>query len=273
MKHNKKRNTAFLYECLIKELTKSIITNNQLKKQQIINMIKENFKLGSFLKQDLEIYQSILENKKMTKEFAQRFLFETKRDFERIDRKHVFNEQTNLINKINKILSKSAFSNFIPNYKNLASIGQYLNSDLKAQSRILVENRIVSLLVAKKSKEGGLAHIDNLTYKTFVNKFNESYQYSLSKNQKDLLMNYIVSFSDNGLGLKSFLNEEISRLKSELHRCTKKQKIVENDGFLAKTKLVLEQLDGYSKEAITYKVVKEVFYIQNLISEINQNAS
>ena len=270
MKHNKKRNTAFLYECLLKELTKSIVRNDKQRKQQIIKIIKEGFKKGSALKRDLEIYQSLLECKKMSKEFAQRFLVETKKDFEQIDRKRVFNEQTNLINKINKHLSKSAFSNFVPNYKDIASIGQYLTSGLKAKNRILVENRIVGLLTSSKEKTSEMAHIDNLTYKTFVNKFNESYGNSLRKEQKDLLMNYIVSFSDNGLGLKSFLNEEISRLKKEIDKCTKSQEILQNEAFLAKTKRVLQQLQEYSRKPITEGVVREIFYIQDLVAEVNK---
>ena len=38
MKHNKKRNTAFLYESLIKELTKSLVNKDEEKKQQIIKL-------------------------------------------------------------------------------------------------------------------------------------------------------------------------------------------------------------------------------------------
>ena len=273
MKHNKKRNTAFLYECLIKELTKSIIKKDNTRKQKIIEIITLNFKQGSALKQDLDVYQSFLENKKMTKDFAKRFLFESKKDFESIDRRKVFNEQTSLINQINKNLSKNAFSNFIPNYKDLASIGQYLSSGLKAKNRILVENRIISILSSEKEKIQEMSHIDNLTYKTFVNKFNDTYDGSLLKEQKDLLMNYIVSFSDNGLGLKSFLNEEISRLRDELYECTKIEKIAKNESFLAKTEQVLSQLNEYSKKPITINIVKDIFYIQDLISEINKNGS
>jgi hypothetical protein len=81
MKHNKKRNTAFLYECLVKELTKSIVRNETDNKDQIIKIVKECFHKGSPLKQDLEVYYSILESKKMSKEFAHRFLAETKKDF------------------------------------------------------------------------------------------------------------------------------------------------------------------------------------------------
>ena len=61
MKHNKKRNTAFLYECLVKELTKAIVRNDSDLKSKITEVIKENFKKGTILKKDLDIYNSLLE--------------------------------------------------------------------------------------------------------------------------------------------------------------------------------------------------------------------
>mgnify|MGYP003660193484 CR=1 FL=1 len=94
MKHNKKRNTAFLYECLIKELTKAIVRKDSDRKNNITKIIKENFKKGSALKQDLDTYRSLLETKKVNKLFAERFLVETKKDFQNIDRKAVFNQQS-----------------------------------------------------------------------------------------------------------------------------------------------------------------------------------
>jgi hypothetical protein len=60
--------------------------------------------------------------------------------------------------------------------------------------------------------------LDSLTYNTFVDKFNSSYKHSLLKEQRELLTNYITSFSDNGLGLKMFMNEEIGRLKEECEK-------------------------------------------------------
>jgi len=270
MKHNKKRNTAFLYECLMKELTKAIVRNESKRKNTILSIIKEYFHKGSILREELDIYNSILESKKMQKHFAQRFLFETKRDFNDLDRKAIFNKQTNLIKSINEALSPSAFANFISNYKNIASVGAYLGSNLKAKSRLLVENRLMGILTSDQAKEEKMKHIDNLTYKTFVDKFNESYGNSLRQEQKDLLMNYIVSFSDNGLGLKSFLNEEISRLKNEVHKCTENEKIAKNEVFLANTKEVLDKLEGFSTKPITEQMVKEVFYIQDLVLEVNK---
>jgi len=271
MKHNKKRNTAFLYECLVKELTKAIVRKQSDRKSKIINIIKENFKNGSMLKADLDIYRSVIECKKMSKEFAQRFLVETKKDFQNIDRKQVFNEQTKLIKQINETLSNGVFANFISNYKDLASIGQYFqDNQLKAKNRLLVESRVISLLVVEKAEKPHMKHVDNLTYKTFTDKFNETYSKTLRAEQKDLLMNYIVSFSDNGLGLKSFLNEEISRLKETLSECTKNEKIAQNEAFLAKTEQVLSKLEEFKKTPISEDMVKDVFYIQDLIAEVTK---
>ena len=89
MKFNKKRNTAFLYECLLKELTKAIVREQHDKKEMVLQIIKENFKKGSLLKDDLEVYRSVLECKKLPEEFASRFLIETKKDFESLDRKAI----------------------------------------------------------------------------------------------------------------------------------------------------------------------------------------
>jgi len=270
MKHNKKRNTAFLYESLIKELTKSIVREQHQKKTTILKILKEFFFKGSLLKEDLDVYRSILESKKMSKDFAQRFLAEARKDYCALNRKEIFNEQTKLIKRINESLSPEAFANFISNYKDIASVGAFLNSNLKAKSRLIIESRLVGLLCKDKIIQEEMKHVDNLTYKTFVDKFNDTYNNTLRKEQKDLLTNYIVSFSDNGLGLKSFLNEEISRLRNEINNFTNEQKNNKNEALLDNLQRVSYKLVSFSQSPITEKIVKEVFYIQDLITEINK---
>ena len=151
----------------------------------------------------------------------------------------------------------------------MASVGVFLNSPLKAKSRIILEGKIIKMLTSDKTETVEMKHVDNLTYRTFVDKFNNAYAKSLRKEQKDLLMNYIISFSDNGLGLKSFLNEEISRLKKEVDNLSLNEKIAKNEAFLAKTKQVLNKLETYSKVPITEDIVKDIFYIQDLVLEVN----
>jgi hypothetical protein len=211
-----------------------------------------------------------MESKKLPKDVAQRFLFETRKDFHDLDRKNIFNQQTILIKTINETISPSVFANFISNYKNIASIGTFFDSKLKAKSRLIVETRLIKFLTKEKLIKEEMKHIDNLTYKTFVNKFNETYEKTLRKEQKDLLTNYIVSFSDNGLGLKSFLNEEISRLKKEVGIVTEAEKNAKNDTISSKLERVLVKLDEFSNMPITEQLVKDVFYIQDLVEEVKK---
>ena len=59
IKHNKKRNTAFVFESLMREATVAIIKDDQPRKDTVIKIIKEHFKPDSILKQHLECYRSL----------------------------------------------------------------------------------------------------------------------------------------------------------------------------------------------------------------------
>ena len=274
MKHNKKRNTAFLYESLIKELTKSIIQKDDDRKTTIIKILKESFMINSPLDKDLKIYKSVLDNQhKMTKDFSSKFLKETKRDFYTLDRKLVFNKQTKLLEAINKRLSNSVYSNFIPNYKNIATVGQWFSGGaLNAKSRLLIESKVLAILIPEENHEIQMKHIDNLTYRTFVSKFNETYNKSLRSEQKALLVNYITSFSDNGLGLKSFMNEEIGRLKKQLGSVIRLNETKFDSTKMTKSRKVLIKLNEFKERPIDEEMVKALFFIQDLVEELS-NAS
>ena len=269
MKHNKKRNTAFLYESLIKELTKAIVKEDKEKKQKIIQIIKENFNKSSLLRKELEMYKELFEAKNLNSEYAKRLMIEVKKDYWSLDRKEVFNSQTKLIKQINESLSSTFFANFISNYRDIASVGQFLNSqNLKPKTRLIMEDRVLGLITSKETKYEDIQHIDKLTYKTFVEKFNRTYGTCLRKEQRDLLTNYIVSFSDNGLGLKVFLNEEILRLKEKVDVCLKIDKIKNNKNYHENMIKILEKLNSFNKKPINEKLVKDIFYIQDLVQEV-----
>ena len=263
MKHNKKRNTAFLYECLIKEMTKAVVRGELQKKQQIVETLKRYFSKGKPLYNDLQLYKQMMETKNLKESLGIRFMEEVKKDWENLDRKEIFNQQTHLIKEFNQTLPE-ALGNFIPNYKSIATVGQYFNSNgLKAKTRLLIEERVKALVISHPEaiKEQKLKTIDSLTYSTFVNKFNDTYKESLLKEQRELLTNYITSFSDNGLGLKMFMNEEIGRLKEQCEALSEGK-------WSDKIKLVKEKLEGFKKKPLSEEVVKDIFHIQQLLSEI-----
>ena len=62
MKHNKKRNTAFIYETLSRELTKAIVDKDAKRKSMVVSLVKEHFSAGSVLTQELNHYKILLES-------------------------------------------------------------------------------------------------------------------------------------------------------------------------------------------------------------------
>jgi len=53
-RHNKKRNTAFVFEALVREATVAIIKENHEVKDKAIAIIKKHFVPGSVLYKDLQ---------------------------------------------------------------------------------------------------------------------------------------------------------------------------------------------------------------------------
>ena len=77
-KHNKKRNTAFIYESLIKEATKSIVSGNKEQKLKTIKIIKKYFGPDTVLRRELDLYRSLYENCDLNKNVCEKILREAK---------------------------------------------------------------------------------------------------------------------------------------------------------------------------------------------------
>ena len=86
-KHNKKRNTAFLYEVLIKEMAKSVIEKDENKKNEIASTAREFFSANKVLGKELRIYRDLNETNNVDLYTAERLLVETKVAFDSVDRK------------------------------------------------------------------------------------------------------------------------------------------------------------------------------------------
>jgi len=267
-RHNKKRNTAFLYETLVVELTKSIIQNNQKRKQQISEMLKIHFDEGTILRRELELFKALLETDGLDTKTSEKLLSEAKRQYASLNKKQIFDEQSELIKKINTTLSKGVFSNFMPNYKDLATIGQIFSDSTPIKSRVLLENKVVERLMTKESPKDEMRPIDNIVYRTFVDKFNEKYTGKLTEQQQSLLSHYISSFADNGLQLKIFLNEEITRLKQSLSASLNCDEISNDNDMIASTNRVIAKLEEYKSTPINDNMIQSILKTQELVKEI-----
>ena len=267
-KHNKKRNTAFLYETLVIELTKSIVQKNQKRKEQISEMLKVHFDQGTNLRKELDLFKALLETDGLDSRTSERLLSEAKRQYASLNKKKTFDEQSELIKKINTTLSKGVFSNFMPNYKDLATIGQIFSDSTPIKNRVLLESKVVERLTNKTDPKEEMRPIDNIVYKTFVNKFNEQYADKLTEQQQALLSHYISSFADNGLQLKTFLNEELTRLKKSLIKSLNIVEISQDGEMGASTKKGIAKLEEYKNTPIDKNMIESILKTQELVKEI-----
>tara|TARA_B100001250_G_scaffold399466_1_gene408903 strand:+ start:465 stop:1295 length:831 start_codon:yes stop_codon:yes gene_type:complete len=274
LKHNKKRNTAFVYEALVRELTESVVKNNKNKQNKIVSIIKEYFTGSSTLREELDLYKSIYETRDIEKTTAEKIMYQVKEKHEELDKKRLFQEQSALINKINRTLTNKVYNNFVPNYKTIASVYSIFQDALPVKDRVILEENIVdqmsSSLDAAKSMQ---QPIDSLTYKTFVSKFNEEYSSGLNESQKNLLGHYISSFADNGVEMKIFLNEEVGRLKDELRNSKNMKTISDNNALKEKFEKVYDILDNTKNKEIDVETLEIILSAQQLLEEIKENGN
>ena len=173
MKHNKKRNTAFIYETLTRELTKAIVDKNSERKETVLAIIKEGFGGDSTLAKELSLYKTLLETKNIQPKLAERMLQETKFAYSKLDSSEVFDAQSRMIAAINKQLGQDVWSNFVPNFKSLASVNAIFNTKTPVKSKVLFEQAIVDSMSAEQplTDNNKKETLNNITYKSFIKKY------------------------------------------------------------------------------------------------------
>ena len=268
VRHNKKRNTAFVYEALLREATVAILKNEHERKDKAISIIKRHFKGGSVLRKDLECYRSLYENQNLDRLTCEKILKEVKLQKRLIDPQGLFKQQTELIHDVNKKLESSIFNNFVPNYRTLVTISQIFSDKVSPKSQVILENEIISNMLNEGKIINDAGPIDNIVYKTFVEKFNKKYENGLLEEQKRLLTHYIASFADNGVELKFYLNEEIARLKIELKKAKEISEIKSDKEMTEKTNQVIDKLNSFVKQGVNEDLLTMVLRTQSLVKEI-----
>jgi|TARA_R110001599_G_scaffold6349_6_gene31239 hypothetical protein len=269
MKHNKKRNTAFIYEVLTKELTKAIVNNDADKKTDIITILKEHFIHGAPLAEELNLYNILLNTRHMQPKLAERLLVETKTAHSLLSESAIFDAQSKLIAAINKGLGQDVWSNFVPNFKTLASVDSIFSPKTAVKKRVLFEQATIDTMSTAPNSDAPetMVPIDTLTYGSFIKKYNEKYG-DLHQEQKELLNRFITSFADDGFELRLYLNEELSRLKGLLSKAAEAdlKPLVSQ-----KTAQVTTYLNEFKKRDFSDPDLKKILKTQELIRELEHN--
>ena len=267
MKHNKKRNTAFLYETLVKEMTKAALHSDVEAKNAISSILTEHFHVNSLLHKELSLYKTLCEVRNVERRTAEKILTEVKRVYHSLGEQDIFDEQSQVIKKVNTNLSKKVFSNFISNYKTLATISQMFSSKTPITKRVILEDNLVDQMTKTPDERQAMRPIDNITYKMFVQKFNDKYGSSLNEHQKYLLSRYVILSPENAVEFKLYINDEIGRLKEVVKKLQNRREVLLDESLSQKNREILDILESFRSQRINDEMVKTILKMQALAVE------
>jgi len=272
-KHNKKRNTAFLYEALVREMTKAVVSQDKKRKNNIIDILKESFSSNKILGQELRLYQTILESTDLDSITAEKLLYKIREAYATLDMQEIYDAQSSVINRINKEIGSAVYNNFVPNYKSIATVSQLFGADSSAagiKKGVILEQNVLETLTSDTTKEleTEMKPIDNIVFKTFTSKFNEAYGEGLLSEQKELLNRYILSFSSD-TDMKIYLNEELGRLHVALQKALNTDEVKSDGTMTESTNSVINMIEEFRNTPVDKNLVEKVLKIQNLVHEIS----
>ena len=88
---------------------------------------------------ELNLYKTLCEVNNVEKSTAEKILAEVKRVYHALGEEEIFDEQSQVIKKINTDLTKTVFNNFVSNYKTLATISQMFSNKTPISKKVILE--------------------------------------------------------------------------------------------------------------------------------------
>lgn len=229
IKHSKYKNTAILYEVLVKQLMYDAMQESESK---AINLIKRHFNKNTELAKELKLYKSIYEGKFNSEDKAIYFIDRIIEARRRLNNNKLRSEKHNLVGAIKENYNlEDFFKSSIKNYKELASIYQIFEYnevdhpvEINKCKITLCENLVKPKEQIKETRSEDMDNylkqspdIRSLSYKLMVDSFNQTSS-GLNNKQKEILRHYITN--TNGQELLEYFKKEAQSIKGKLDKLT-----------------------------------------------------
>jgi len=278
IKHNKVKNTAFLYECLTRQITSDVLSN--VEPSPALAIVKEFFKPTTILGKELVLYKA-LTSKKLKNENKINYLVDSVlRERVKLNFSELRRAKYNLIKKITeKYELKDFLRTRITNYIDIASVYKLFeiqhnsNPFEETEIRFVVMENLKDTDSPKSKKQSVIEKFAQeskdlrlLSYKILVDKFNSKYS-NLNESQRDLLKTYINNISNTST-LKDFMAEEITKLKNEILKIHPK---IDDKVVSIKLKECLNVLKKLNKgNIVSEEQLITMMRFYSLLDEINE---
>ena len=284
IKHSKFKNTGFLFELLVRQITSEIMSNNKSVAEKIL---KEHFNGKKELSKELKLYQYLINERYNSESKAEQFINTILEARKRLDEKKLIKEKYNLIKEIKETYNLDEFvKSSISNYKTLASIykifetvvtdEQYDPTDIVSSRFTIAENIINSSIQNKdvKIKDAVLEEyrkqdgdLRAVSYKLLVESFNKKYN-NLTTEQKELLKEYINNINNTGK-LSEYVSNEVTKLVEGLKEVGSKISDKVTKIKLAETIVNIKKIKSVKK--IKEQHLSAMMMTYELLNELKQS--
>jgi len=280
--HNKKRNTALLYEFLIRTISSSLVSGDKKKSSTALRILRRYYKPGTQLYKEFRLFNSLVKTTVSSDAVVFSILKEARLAATMLDIAALDREKSLLICNINRMINDENFYDQpIAEYRLYATIQTLLNEWRKPAGTANIaslanyENQLQEWLLSEKKKSDETL-IDEtpgttrLLMKIMMKKLNEKYSSVLNNDQREIIKAYAFSAaSEDQLTIKKKLEEiRLNLLNAIDEYIERKQENVflVNKLSAAKSNIMLESLD-----IIDDSVVTKFMLYSTLHNELNEN--
>ena len=273
-KHSKIKNTGILFELLVRQVASDTLSSDS---SEAIRIIKDYFSSKTQLGKELQLYQTIVNEKFSNETQADRFLSAVISSRKTLNKGMLRREKYNLIKEIKEHYDLQKFSKArVDNYRTLASTYNIFENTSKGPADgIRLRYNLVEAITSKHTHKAVKKQIVSeyeqqdtdmqlLSYQILVDKFNDKYG-DLTPKQKKVLREYINNVSNTN-NLKELISTEVPHIKRTLQR---KMKSIKDPVMRIKLKEVVKQANRLGKRnVIKDQEVLSLMRFYELIKEL-----
>jgi len=237
IKHSKFKNTGLIFELLVKQIAADTLNKDE---SPALGILKEFYASKSSLSKEYKLYDLVSKSRGVSQKKAEAIVSTITEVSRKLNQTTLKNQKYKLISEIKKHYNiEDFFSIQVRDYKPLAALYCLLEAQNNSQlvdPQYLVDNKVTILehLTAVTQNEDSVKDtlieeyskydkdLRLLTFKILLEKFNDNYK-NLLPEQKNILKEFITSVNSK-TRLRTVVNEELSKITSEVNKLSKKVK-------------------------------------------------
>ena len=279
MSHNKKRNAGIIYELLVRAVSAYLVENDKAKAQVALNILSTHFNKKSELYKEFRVFHALTKSTVQDSSIAAAILTESKQSSRRIDSRKLDKEKSSLIKEVNYTLKDPDFYyRNVPEYREFATVQSLINAWREGDrsnltEMVILESKMIEFLTSSKQQIQEEVevnpNVDALVVKIMNEKFNNKYASKVTKEQKDLIQDYVFSLQSN---THEFISERARSIQiSAVERLRELKKAEKNTIILEKIDNVMNQVNNIDFTTLNDEKIARLMTLNQLISEIKED--